>query len=43
MPVLTSAHGSIEGRHCRLRRQRPSRQPAAARLPRGTRHEALVV
>jgi len=28
MPVGTSAHGSTEGRHCRLRRQRPSRQPA---------------
>ena len=28
MPVCTSAHGSTEGRHCRLRRQRPSRQPA---------------
>ena len=42
MPVLTSAHGSTVGRHCRLCRQRPSRQPAAARLPRGTRHEGLV-
>ena len=28
VPVLTSAHSSTEGRHCRLRRQRPSRQPA---------------
>ena len=42
MPVLTPAHGSTVGRHCRLCRQRPSRQPAAARLPRGTRHEGLV-
>ena len=39
VPVLTSAHSSTEGRHCRLRRQQPSRQPAGlpgCRAARGT-------